>query len=197
MDAHAVNTEWTDTTDRAALLHKYASGTYAARNKLLAAWVAESKVQGIIEVAAGCYDLSRRILAVHTPERYLWTDGDTGCVAACRHYLQEPVQADNRVAGDFAPEMLRVFDALICVSMEHLPDDVGLVENTAPGTQVFLGGASFPSEWHVRYWRSVQEMAARYPMLDVRRTLTIPQPTHSHEWARRGCNKFILWGERT
>ena len=190
-----VKTEWTD-RNPVNLLLRYTGGSYAKRSEQLARWVAESGCRRVFEVAAGCYDLARRIIREATQDYYVWTDADVDCVTTCLPYLRGIAWAGCLDACRVAGGMLAAFDALVCVSMEHLPCDVELVERAHRGMQVFLCGANFPSQWHVRHWESVDDMAARYPMLRIRRKLTMgPDGPIRDGELPEGC-KFLLWGER-
>lgn len=188
MDRGPVKTEWTNSPSPEDKLQQYTTGVYARRNAILAGWVAESGPRNIVEVAAGCYDLAQRIIEAARPRAYVWSDGDAECVRLCRLHLKGQAMVRCWKDADLTADKLRFYDTFVCVSTEHLPGDVELVSRLRPGTRAFLCGASFPSRYHVRHWRSAGEMAKRYPMLDMKRVASIPLP--------RQCCKFLLWGER-
>ena len=63
-------------------------------------------------------------------------------------------------------------DVVICVeALEHLEDDIGLLERIAPGTQVIFTVPSFPDPGHVRTY-TMHDVVARFKHL-VRLQLVI------------------------
>ena len=197
-----MTTEWADNSTTDDLLQRYRTGTYARRNAVLAAWVAESGPRNIIEVAAGCYDLASQIVYKATPRAYTWTDGDATCVEACRPYLKGAAMVRQMDASSITAETLRIYDTVICVSTEHLPGDVEMVSSARPGAQVFLCGATFPSRWHLRHWDTLSAFVARYSgALHPRRMDVVCPPGQMDLAAAKAGelpfgSKLLLWGER-
>ena len=62
------------------------------------------------------------------------------------------------------------YDGVVCVSIEHLVNDLDILSAVRAGTQVFLSCATFDDASHVRFFSGEQSVRTRFsPLLEIRR----------------------------
>jgi 2-polyprenyl-3-methyl-5-hydroxy-6-metoxy-1,4-benzoquinol methylase len=84
-------------------------------------------------------------------------------------------------------------DALVCTEvLEHVPDDLSVVERFRPGTRCLLSVPNHDSESHVRFFSDAEEVAERYgPYFESLDVLTLRTAK-----SREGHRIFLAEGRR-
>ena len=76
-----------------------------------------------------------------------------------------PKYADRFFVSDaFKTDLLnKDYDLVICFeALEHIQDDLGLIKRIKKGTKVLMSVPNFPDTYHVRYFKTAQEVYDRY-----------------------------------
>jgi hypothetical protein len=139
----------------AAGMDQFLSGSYALRNQALAGWILETHPRRIFEFAAGGAGLA--LLLENQVQEYVWSDFACVPVAAARKLLRKAEVRRIDICDQCEAIPWGRFDTVVCVSPGDIPDDLVVLSEVSPGTNVFLScatledfGRAFPTEESVR-----------------------------------------------
>jgi hypothetical protein len=90
------------------------------------------------------------------------------------------------------------YDIVICVSLEHIENDIQLISGIEKGTKVLLCSPDFDASGHIRFFKNVNEFKKRYEnLIEIKETHTITHILKSYKGVKdKPFNKFILWGTK-
>ncbi len=103
---------------------------------------------------------------------YLGIDFSPAALGEARHYLGEDVELEQRDLRDWQPDPHRAGNTTyVCLEvLEHLEDDLELVRRVPPGHQLVCSVPNYESEAHIRVFRGLGDVFARYTgLLAIRR----------------------------
>jgi len=167
----AKSTEYLRTLDR---------GLYCARNKVIAESVATAKPRTILELAAAHPQRAQMILKkLPDIQRYLWSDWSRVAVRFARPYLRSDNRARvARLDATLPATWAGQWDAILCDSLEHLPNDLEILSAVRPGTRLFLSMPDWQTPTHARAYISEQFIRDRFGgILDFVRITAFPWRT--------------------
>jgi len=163
--------EWYDKFLTPQRLAMFNSGVHVERAKALASLVAAAKPSVIFEFAAGGSVLCSEILSLLPNARYLWSDFSISAIQHARAQLQafsgmRRLFFEN-IDIDAAYQIVNWdrFDAIVCVSMEHLEHDKEILQSLPKGKKVFLSIPNIDAEDHIRVLKTPEEIQERYGAL--------------------------------
>jgi 2-polyprenyl-3-methyl-5-hydroxy-6-metoxy-1,4-benzoquinol methylase len=148
-------------------------------------------VKRVLEIGCGTGQLAA-LLIEQGVESYVGIDFSPKAIELARQAAP---------AGRFAVDDARTsniydepHDALVCTEvLEHVPDDVSVVERFPPGTRCILSVPNHDSASHVRFFSDAEAVAERYgPYFESLDVLTLRTAG-----SREGHRIFLAEGERT
>jgi len=181
---------WYDAAMTAAGVSPYCQGLYLKRNQIIAGMVIARKPKRILEFAAGCYQLAEMVLTkCASVELYDWSDFSEAYLRLCRPRLKL-YPACTAHTLDIVADADKVdwpdYDAVVCVSTEHLEGDLEILGRLTRGCDAYLSAASIDDPGHVRYFTTAREACKHFRQaIDVKCCITIGDGTHK---------KYILHG---
>lgn len=147
----------------------------------------------IADVGCGTGRLAR-LLWLRGEHKYWGVDFSSERIAKARRYVPE---ATFEVGDVYSPEIrhrLGEFNRIVALEiLEHIDDDLGLIESTAPGSLVVFSVPTYDSSAHVRTFPSPHDAAARYGhLLDIEpaHAAVLPRAPRPHKQI------FVLSGRR-
>ena len=155
------------------------AATHTRYDALFRKIVANIRTRGsrsILEVGCGSGFLAKMILEAH-PGTYRGFDFSPEAVrnARSRTGCQELFFVGDALdPGSYSCE----YDTIVCTEMlEHVDDDLDVVRLWRDGTWCVCSVPNFDYEGHVRYFKTSDEVAARYGgLIDIAAIIKIPRP---------------------
>jgi len=155
-------------------INHYSEGLYDVRNHRFAEMLARyaDAPLRIFEFAGSGGFLAREIISM-LPERsieyYHHSDGSPDMVenAKCLLPRRENVLIETiDMVGQFDAISWTDYNVFVCANIEHLPNDMAIVEAMPPGALVLINTPTYDSRWHhfhtpcfcdlmARYWRYI------------------------------------------
>jgi SAM-dependent methyltransferase len=119
------------------------------------------QVRGLLDIGCGPGQMAS-FLRDRGLRAYVGVDFSQVCIGMAR----EACRSFEFVCTDvFATDLFETFDYDVVIAtefLEHLEDDLLILERIRPGTRVYGSVPNFPDPSHVRYFRSADEVGARY-----------------------------------
>jgi len=132
-------------------------------------------VKRIFEAASGGSVLAETILTTIPLELYVWTDFCPKFIASAEERLGKlkPTCAVQIREFDIDKQFQEInwdyHDTFICVSMEHLANDVELIKSIPAGKRILLSCPNLDAEDHLRVLKNIDDVKERYgEFLDVK-----------------------------
>ena len=172
-------------------LKKYYQDSYANRNIALYKLV-EPMLPGqanVLDIASGCSFNAKQFLADERVKKYTMNDfADIVRDDACTRIKDERFSVCERDAEQLGFNF-REHNVVICVSLEHIENDLQLVERCEPGTLMVLGSPNGDARAHVRFFLNISGFIRRYEdLVDIKGSTT--------SGSGRGREKYVICGYR-
>lgn len=172
---------------------RFASGKYRRINEVISANIQAIAPDVVLDLAAGHHDLAGLVRErVPSVRRYIWNDYASIPVSRARAAGApwgawfEVLEAD--LDGDLGVLPFQDADVVICTSMEHLANDVGILRAVPVGRRVVVSLPDFPANGHRRWFPSIQDAETRYAgLLSFERVTVIRENAYT---------KFVILGTR-
>ena len=167
-------------------MEKFNKGYYKQRNSLLTKMIILTRPKKIFEFAAGGCDLADQILKSCSIICYIWSDFSFVAVDYAKKYIK-----DDRfkvINIDISKEHKNInwqkYDTVICVSPEHIENDLDILDDIIQETNIFLSCPKFGGISHIRFYPNDESIRRRYSkMMEIKNIIDIPL-----------ARKFIVWG---
>jgi 2-polyprenyl-3-methyl-5-hydroxy-6-metoxy-1,4-benzoquinol methylase len=146
--------------DQTYLCH-YADSVYYAIWCVLVDRVQPKTVGCILDIGCGPGQLAC-FLRDKGLRRYVGLDFSQECIRMARRTCSSfEFVRDSALSSDVFEKL--DYDVVLTTEfLEHVEEDLAIIDRIRPGTRVYATVPNFPYESHVRYFRSVEEVAARY-----------------------------------
>ena len=182
---------WYDEVITPDNLEKYYQGAYASRNIELYRLV-EPMLPGqanVLDIASGCSFNAGQFLANQNVKKYTMNDfADIVRLDACARIKDERFSVCERDAEQLGFNFSE-HNVVICVSLEHLENDLQLIERCKPGTLMVLGSPNGDARAHVRFFMDISGFMKRYEgLVDIKASAT--------SGSGRGREKYIICGHK-
>jgi SAM-dependent methyltransferase len=129
---------------------------------VLADRIRRAGAHAILDIGCGSGQFAACLFALTSIERYTGLDFSAQAVAIAKRACPQ----GTFVVGDATTTTIHreaPHDLLTCTEMlEHVPDDQAVVARFTPGMPCLCTVPNFPHETHVRHFRDVAEVEARY-----------------------------------
>lgn len=145
-------------------IDKFNKGIHLDRAVALAKLIAADKPKNIFEFAAGGSVLAREVLKLLPGSFYYWSDFSVPAVMDARLKLKDlPVIINNYdIEEDYKKVNWPSFNAIVCVSMEHLEKDKEILKSIPPGIKVYLSIPNIDAPDHIRILLTNEQIKERY-----------------------------------
>lgn len=147
----------------------------------------------VADVGCGTGRLAR-LLWLRGEREYWGVDFSPARIAEARRYVPEATFEVGDVYSPAIRERLGAFDRVVALEiLEHINDDLGLIESAASGALVVFSVPSYDSSAHVRTFDSPQQAQNRYGhLLDIEpaHAAVLPRARRPHKQI------FVLSGRR-
>ena len=144
----------------AAGMDQFLSGGYALRNQALAGWILETHPRRVFEFAAGGAGLA--LLLENQVQEYVWSDFACVPVAAARKLLRKAEVRRIDICDQCEAIPWGRFDTVVCISPGDIPDDLVVLSEVSPGTNVFLSCATLEDLGGVRTFPTEESVRERF-----------------------------------
>lgn len=181
----------------------YSEGLYEQRNQqfaeLLARYVNGQELR-IFEFAGSGGFLARKILTT-IPEQsiavYHHSDGSPDMVENARSILpkRDSVLVETiDMVEQFGSIHWRDYNVFICANIEHLPNDLAVVEAMPSGALVLINTPTYDSKWHHFHTPCFCDLMARYwRFIDFLEFERIDKPVPG--LMRRNYDRLLRWSK--
>lgn len=146
---------------------KYYDGVYKERNLEIVKIINNiikndfsNKNVRILDLAAGSAQIASLLLEKNTNiVEYIWNDFADEVINYAKTIIN-----DNRfiINTNDCMSIKGDYDIVICVSLEHILDDIKLLNNFSGNTYFCICSPNFNSKGHYRFFQNVNEMVKRY-----------------------------------
>ena len=177
---------WTPET-----LMMFWNGTYKKRNdalfKHMQPYLPDHAY--VLDLAAGSSYLAEKFLTLENVKSYTWNDINPVLINMVDNRVaDERFKIDNFDAEDMLVDFSN-FNVFICVSLEHLENDISIMDRLSKGCIVGLCSPNFGGKEHVRSFKTACEFQERY------KDYIDPIEEYGIRHAKNG-RKFILIGRK-
>jgi len=144
----------------------YCRGHYRRRNQIFAEMISKYVPKRVFEFAGAEGQLAQFILQ-RCPqiEYYLWSDFSKEALKEAYPKLKRFKNCEMQLLDmekDLDKIPWDVFDCVISTSLEHISNDIAIMEHIKPKTLVCLALPDFDWEGHVRYFPTKESVIQRY-----------------------------------
>jgi len=156
--------EWYDKELKGIGMAVFNTGVHEKRGSALAELIAKDSPKKIFEFAAGGSILAQKVISLLPQAAYFWSDFSDTAIEDARKNLVLPNFSIWSIDIDsFYPKIEWAnFDAIVCVSMEHLAHDREILEAVPLGKKVFLSIPNIDAPDHIRVLNKTDDIYARY-----------------------------------
>ncbi len=123
--------------------------------------ICRAKIASVLEIGCGSGQLAT-FLRDSGLTRYRGIDFSSARIAWARNICPEFEFFENDVFQDMSLESYDYECVLITEFLEHIENDIAVLERIRKNTIVFATIPNFPNRSHVRYFRSRDEVMSRY-----------------------------------
>jgi 2-polyprenyl-3-methyl-5-hydroxy-6-metoxy-1,4-benzoquinol methylase len=150
--------------------YKYYEGIYKERNLEIVDIINNEiknnfsgKNVSILDLAAGCAQIAQYVLKDNSNiVKYVWNDFADNII----DYAKGIIKDDRFIINtDDCMNIKGTFDIVICISLEHILEDIKLINNFSENTFFCICSPNFDSKGHYRFYNNVNEMINRYESL--------------------------------
>ena len=145
----------------------------------------------VLELASGYHQLCDFVIRTEKVKSYTLTDFSTYVNEEARKFQFYPPIVDVQTLDCEDSSTYKIFkkyDTFICVSMEHLENDLLMVSKMPKNSSIYLGSPNFNSAGHVRYFKHLDDFIARYSeLIDIKYKAVIKVGVGKNK-------KYVLWG---
>jgi 2-polyprenyl-3-methyl-5-hydroxy-6-metoxy-1,4-benzoquinol methylase len=143
---------------------RFETGLYKARAEMFKDFIEKLDVTSILEVASGGTVLARTIVNNLNIE-YEWTE-----------FVDEAIKTGSKEIGNLPIKVskldmndLRHFkqDTIICVSIEHIKDDISFLRQLPKGKRVLLSLNNIKSKDHFRFFKNKSQVRKYYKEFNI------------------------------
>lgn len=145
-------------------IDKFNKGIHVIRARALAKLIAADKPKKIFEFAAGGSVLAQEVLKLLPDSEYYWSDFSQPAIDDAQIKLKglPAIIHFKDIDEDYENTIWHSFDAVVCVSMEHLEHDKEILKSIPPGTKVYLSIPNIDAPDHIRILSTDKEIKERY-----------------------------------
>jgi len=158
---------------------------YAVRNAIITAMMAgaEPAPTRVLELACACGFLAEMVMKRFPKVEYTCTNFSPLYLqyteAQLDHYPKccvLPVNADVDTNKDLNEDNFKPYDTVVCTSLEHLKNDLGLIVEIPSGTRFYFSVNNIFQPGHFRAFDDADEVRERYEdLLDIQNIVTVPR----------------------
>lgn len=149
---------------------------------------------GVLEAGCGPAQLAEMMIDRGVIRNYIGFDfSPAAIVLAKKHLLEQRLEVADAYTTDLFTTV--DYDVIVCTEvLEHITDDLGIVERFPKGKQVLATVPNFDYETHVRFFEDADEVRERYGHLFDRLEVT----NHFHQGDPDGSHGifFLINGVR-
>jgi 2-polyprenyl-3-methyl-5-hydroxy-6-metoxy-1,4-benzoquinol methylase len=142
----------------------YYTGNYKRRNDVLYSLI-ETLIPDnakILDIAAGSAYLAERLLKLEKVSKYVWNDINPEIIEDVESRISDSRFEINTFNANDPNIDLSEFNVVICLSLEHLENDLDLINQFEKGTLFAICSPNFDSKHHIRFFEKIAGFEKRY-----------------------------------
>ena len=196
-----INRDWYEKVMTPDNIKKYYLPPYSTRNDALFRIMKDDlpSEMSVFDFAAGSCHMAKNFVSLDNLKKYYWNDFNRNLCKEVEQriklgYLEV---GDNFEISNFNVEnileykdFLKNCNVIICVSMEHIKNDIEIIKEVKSGSLIGLASPNFGGDSHYRFFENINDFKNRYKnLIDIKSEDTILIPN-------RTSRKFVICGRK-
>ena len=162
------NKKWYDEEQGKRDMNIFNGGVHLDRAIALANLISANEPKRILELAGGGSILAEKVLESLPASTYYWTDFSDPALENARVRLKTSLNKKQAyvyaidIDETYNQMTFSSYDAVVCVSLEHLEHDKEILKSIPPGMKVYFSIPNIDATDHIRVLSTDEQIKERY-----------------------------------